>query len=98
MTGTRLTVFLDFAKAFDKVPHRRLIEKLRAFGISGGLLKWIENFLSRRKQRVILGGSVSKWVEVTSGVPQGSVLGPTLTPFLSGVILGVWSSVWQSIE
>ena len=71
-------VFLDFAKAFDKVPHRRLISKLLNYGISGKLLTWIESFLSNRRQRVVLGDTVSDWSAVTSSVPQGSVLGPTL--------------------
>jgi hypothetical protein len=49
-------IFLDFAKAFDKVPHRRLLEKLRAHGTTGQLLKWIANWLSHRKRRVIVNG------------------------------------------
>ncbi len=71
-------LFLDFEKAFDKVPHRRLLLKLKAYGVSGVLLKWIEAFLRGRKQRVVLGGECSEWENVGSGVPQGSVLGPLL--------------------
>jgi hypothetical protein len=71
-------VFLDFAKAFDKVPHKRLLVKLRAHGVTGGVLRWITAWLADRKQRVVLNGKSSDWMSILSGVPQGSVLGPIL--------------------
>ena len=71
-------VFLEFAKAFDKVHHPSLILKLQQYGVTGDILNWIRAFLTDRRQRVVLGDTVSDWVQVASGVPQGSVLGPTL--------------------
>ena len=69
-------IIMDFAKAFDKVPHRRLFHKLEYYGIRGSTHKWINSLLSGRTQQVVLDGQASDPVPVLSGVPQGSVLGP----------------------
>ena len=71
-------IYIDFKKAFDKVPHQRLLVKLRGYGIQGHILDWVKEFLSDRKQRVVINGSESEWSDVSSGIPQGSVLGPIL--------------------
>ena len=69
---------LDFSKAFDVVPHQRLLNKLSYYGISGKTHQWIKNFLIGRTQNVLVDGHLSDPADVGSGVPQGTVLGPLL--------------------
>ena len=68
----------DFCKTFDKVPHKRLLMKLQQYGIKGNISNWVKAFLSDRNKRVIVKGSTPGWEDITSGIPQGSVLGPIL--------------------
>ena len=70
--------YLDFRKAFDLVSHKHLIFKMSKYGINGPILDWVKDFLSERTQRVLIRGTASTSQGVTSGVPQGSVLGPVL--------------------
>ena len=71
-------IYLDFQKAFDKVPHQRILLKLKAHGIGDSLSDWIGQWLTDRRQRVEVDGEVSNWKSVLSGAPKGSVLGPLL--------------------
>ena len=71
-------ICLDFQKAFDKVPHQRLLLKLKAHGIGDGIIDWIEQWLTDSRQHVVVDGEVSNCKSVLSGIPQRSVLGPLL--------------------
>jgi hypothetical protein len=88
-------IIIDFSKAFDLVPHDRLLMKLAALGVDLRIVVWVRELLVGRTQRVRIGGQLSKEVRVTSGVPQESVLGPLL--FLA-YVNDIWMNIVSSIR
>ena len=71
-------VFCDFSKAFDKVWHRGLLHKMKAYGITGNLVDWFSSYLKDRRQKVVIKNNSSTYCEISAGDPQGSVLDPLL--------------------
>ena len=90
-------VFLDLSKAFDKVWHDGLIYKLKSLGISGSLLKLIQNYLDNQFQRVLLNGQTSEWKPVKVGVPQGSILGALFFWFIVMIYVVIYQLMLNSL-
>ena len=87
-------VFCDISKAFDRVWHKGLLRKLESIGIRGSLLSWVKNYLSERKQRVVINNSTSSWRDINIGVPQGSIVDPLLfIVFINDILTDINSTI-----
>ena len=87
-------VFCDISKAFDRGWHKGLLHMLRGIGCSGKVLSWFSSYLLGHRQRVVLNGKFSKWVEVLAGVTQGSILGPLLfLIYINGIVKRIGGSI-----
>ena len=87
-------IFCDVSKAFDRVWHKGLLYKLKINGIDDTLLQWLASYLSNRKQRVVIPGACSEWVAITTGVPQGSILGLLLfLIYINDIIDAIYSHI-----
>ena len=87
-------VFCDISKAFDRVWHAGLLAKLHAAGVTGNVLAWFADYLSNRKQRVVLPGAVSDWASIHAGVPQGSIIGPLLfLLYINNIVHDIGSNI-----
>ena len=86
---------MDLSKAFDSVPHEQLLLKLQLFGVDGSLLLWLRNYLTTCRQKVALNGTYTSWLPVTSGVPQGSILGSLLFIMYLNDVDNVFTCVYK---
>ena len=87
-------IFCDISKVFDRVWHRGLLQKLESIGIRGSLLDWVQNYLSGRKQRVVINNASSDWGFIKAGVPQWSILGPLyFIIFLNDIAIDIQSTI-----